>query len=119
MIKAINFLGSVIVWLATFVKMLQNLLKFFFLIGFGLGVLMLTFMATFEALHFVQPVEYANQYGMPLDIFAKDLWAWIVAILGWTTMGYGIHKMFEADKEYDKDMAKQRENRNSNAWLEK
>jgi len=118
MIKLIHFLGDVILWLATFVKMLQNLLKFFFLFTIVLGILMFTMLATFEALHFIRPLENASGYGIPLDIFGRDLWAWVVAILGWTTMLYGIKKMFDGDKEYYKKLEEESVTRKSNTWVE-
>ena len=100
--KVIRFFGEVIICLADIIRMLRNILKFVVIIGICLGVLIFTMLATFEAFHFIQPTEYISEYGRPLDIFAKDIWAWIVAGLGWVTMLYGVNKMLVADREETK-----------------
>jgi len=91
-------MGGIILFLAGMIKFLSAALKLLLIMGFFVGIFMVTIMATFEALHLVQPVDYVNQYGAAPDLFATDLWAWVVAVLGWTTIGYGISKMFAADK---------------------
>lgn len=116
MIKIIRFLGGIILFLAGMIKFLSGALKFILLIGICMGILIFTMLATFEAFHFVTPVEHASSYGMPLDIFAKDLWAWVVAVLGWTTMIYGAKKMLIADKEYEKSLDESKES--TSTWLE-
>ena len=116
MIKIIRFLGEVILFLAGMIKFLSGALKFILLIGICMGILIFTMLATFEAFHFVTPMENASSYGMPLDIFDKDLWAWVVAVLGWTTMLYGVKKMFESDKEYEKSLKRSKET--TSTWLE-
>lgn len=115
MIKIIHFFGEVLVCLAEILKAISNLLRFFFIVGICMGILVITMLATFEAFHFIQPTEYIPEYGRQLDIFGKDVWAWIVAGLGWVTMIYGANKMLLADKKKDMNLMETRE---PNTWLE-
>ena len=114
--RIVWFLGDIILFLAGMIKFLSGALKFILLFGICFGILIFTMLATFEAFHFITPIEHASSYGMPLDIFAKDLWAWVVAVLGWTTMIYGVHKMIASDKEYEKSLERNKEE--TNTWLE-
>lgn len=115
MIKIIHFFGEILISLANILKFSSNALRFLLIIGICMGIIMITMLATFEALHFIQPETYVPEYGMQLDIFAKDIWAWIVAGLGWVTMIYGANKMLIADKEYNKKMEQHKET--TSTWL--
>ena len=102
MIKVIHFLGEVLISLAEIFKALSNLLRFFVVIGICLSIILITMVATFEAFHLIQPTDFVPEYGRQLDIFAKDIWAWVVAVLGWVTMIYSANKMLAADREASK-----------------
>ena len=102
-------MGEIILFLAGMIKFLSTTLKFIIVIGIVMGVFIFTIVATFEAFHLIVPeMQQTAGYAVPNDIFAKDLWAWVVAILGWTTMVYGVQKMFAADKAEDKRMEEAR-----------
>lgn len=115
MIKIIHFLGEVLINLAEILKAIANLLRFFFIVGICLGILMITMLATFEAFHFIQPTDYVPEFGRQLDVFKTDFWAWVVAGLGWVTMIYGANKMLVADKQQQK---RDGELMKTKTWLE-
>jgi len=112
MIKVIHFLGEVLISLAEIFKALSNLLRFFVVIGICLSIILITMVATFEAFHLIQPTDFVPEYGRQLDIFAKDIWAWIVAGLGWVTMIYTANKVLAADNKNRKQGNKEYE-----TWL--
>jgi len=116
MIKVIRFFGEVLVSLAEILKALSNMLRFAFIIGICMGILMITMLATFEAFHFIQPTDFVPEYGRQLDVFAKDFWAWIVAGLGWVTMIYAANKMLVADNKKNNSGKQRRKEYES--WLE-
>lgn len=97
-----NFIGNLLISVAAFLSFLRNILLFTLTIGICLGIFMITMMATFEAFHFIQPTDFVPEYGPQLDIFAKDIWAWVVAGLGWVTMIYGANKLLIADNKESK-----------------
>ena len=97
-----NFIGNLLISIAAFLSFLRNVLFFTLTIGICMGILMITMVATFEAFHLIQPTDFVPEYGRQLDIFAKDIWAWVVAVLGWATMIYAANKLLVADKQGSK-----------------
>ena len=97
-----NFIGNLLISVAAFLSFLRNILFFTLTIGICLGILMITIVATFEAFHLIQPTDFVPEYGRQLDIFAKDIWAWVVAGLGWVTMIYAANKLLIADNKESK-----------------
>ena len=100
MIKIIHFLGDIIIWFAKLIRVLSMVLKFSIIVTIVLGVLLCTMIATF---HILSPY--------PIDIIKHDIWIWIIAVLGWTTMIFGVKKMLDSDKKLE-------ETRKSNALLD-
>ena len=91
MIKIIHFLGDIIIWLGKLISTLSMVLKFGILVTIVLGILLCTLIAT---------TQIISPY--PININMHDIWIWIIAVLGWITMVFGVKKLFNSDKELEK-----------------
>ncbi len=91
-----NFIGNVLIGLATFLTTLRNVMFFILVAGIIFGILMITIIAFAELIGRAAPTQ---QIQMPLDLFGRWYWEMIVFVIGSLTMWQGIKKMFEADKK--------------------
>ena len=87
-----NFIGSVLIGLAWTIKFLHNMLLFMLLIGFCMGILMMTMIAFFELIGRLAPEQL-----LPFDLFGKWYWEAVVTFIGGATIWQGFKKMTEDD----------------------
>lgn len=90
-ISIVHFIGDFLIWLAGFIKITSTIFKFMIVSVIIISIFFITIFATVQALHILSP--YHN------DIFNNDIWAWVIMIIGWTTMVYCFKKLLIDSEE--------------------
>lgn len=94
-----NFIGNLLISLAGIITFLRTCLLFILLIGFCMGIFMMTLLAFTELLGSIFGTAYPEYQ---LNLIGKWYWEAIILFIGGATMWQGIKKMNEDTKKTTK-----------------
>lgn len=94
-----NFIGNILIGLAAFITFLYNMLFFILILGIVMGIFMITMIGFFDLIGHIIPNSETQ-----MNILKKPIWDIIAVVLGSATVWLGLSKMFENDKQLDKNI---------------
>lgn len=93
-----NFIGNFLIGLAGIIKFLRTTLLFLLVIGFCVGIFLITMIAAFELINRILPHPEVQ-----LNLIGKWYWEVIIFFIGTATMWEGLKKMTDVDKRMNKE----------------